>query len=613
MNFKNNNGVTLTILTITIIILLTITSTIVYKSKNKSLIEDYDSLLIDIESLSAKIDEYYVKNGDLPTVCKYLNQENLKSLLQQNAQNKDKSLGYAQIVNPNDAEDEYYVIDLEKLDGLTLNYGYDSDYKTVKSSGSITSLTDINNVEDKMYIINSTTHQIYYPCGVVLDDYMYFSAELGNSVSSEEFNVNNFNKNVISVKLAEGMIPVIYEEDVKKWRKVADGEEWYDYDKKQWANVVLSDATFDDQGYLLEYDENNVAYSYTMLVWIPRYAYRITSKLHYSSSYAGDISIKFINTDNKDEDGIEYSILYPTTTDIGTATGSMDDYVVHPAFEYGTEHLSGFWIGKFECGIAGITGSIGANSQTEYNGTDKQLKIAGGQNSWRKISIDNAMTVCWEVNKDNNVYGLNSDDDIVDPHLIKNTEWGAVAYLSDSIYGIQQGENNRDSYVNTSEYYITGDSSTAVSSGSAELNWKDIDGYKGSTTGTIYGVYDMSGGADEYVAAFLENNTTYSSIADKYKNVYAVSELGNKEIVNYNANSDKFGDAMYEVSYQAKATSTPAWNSDEMRFMYSAYPLLTRGGSYNSGSLAGVFASYYTSPDLLEASIGFRLTIAVLE
>ena len=33
---------------------------------------------------------------------------------------------------------------------------------------------------------------------------------------------------------------------------------------------------------------------------------------------------------------------YPSAT-IG---GSMSDYVVHPAFDYGGNHLTGFWIGK---------------------------------------------------------------------------------------------------------------------------------------------------------------------------------------------------------------------------------------------------------------------------
>ena len=57
MNFKSNRGITLTALSVAVIIILILTSTILYKSKNKIVMEKYDNLLIDIDSISAKIDE----------------------------------------------------------------------------------------------------------------------------------------------------------------------------------------------------------------------------------------------------------------------------------------------------------------------------------------------------------------------------------------------------------------------------------------------------------------------------------------------------------------------------------------------------------------------------
>lgn len=194
MKLKNNKGVTLTALSVAIIIILILTSTIVYKSKNKIVMEKYDNMLIDIESISSKIDEYYEKNNTIPTICKYLNQANLKSLVRSKSQEKRCSLSYPEIVNPNDSEDEYYVIDLEKLDGLTLNMGYGTEYKNIKSSGNISS-NNIANVESNIYIINSTTHQIYYPDGVVLDDSLYVSAELSKSITSEQFDPDKFTTN----------------------------------------------------------------------------------------------------------------------------------------------------------------------------------------------------------------------------------------------------------------------------------------------------------------------------------------------------------------------------------------------------------------------------------
>lgn len=192
MKFKNNKGVTLTALSVAIIIILILTSTIIYKSKNKVMMEKYDNMLIDIDSISSKIDEYYKENNAIPTICKYLNKNDLKNLINNNAQNRKCSLSYSEIVNPNDSEDEYYVIDLEKLYGLTVNYGYGSDYKKIKSSGNISS-TNIENVESKIYVINMTTHQIYYPYGVILDDILYFTSDLGKSIDAKQFDVNKFN------------------------------------------------------------------------------------------------------------------------------------------------------------------------------------------------------------------------------------------------------------------------------------------------------------------------------------------------------------------------------------------------------------------------------------
>ena len=114
-------------------------------------------------------------------------------------------------------------------------------------------------------------------------------------------------------KLSDGMIPVKYVNGIG-WVKTTENDpEWYNYaaDKKQWANVVLEDSTFDTIGSeeVLNEDE-----PYSMLVWIPRYAYKITSMYHYGSENAGNIEIAFIDTNNQDRIGKKYSTEYPTVT-----------------------------------------------------------------------------------------------------------------------------------------------------------------------------------------------------------------------------------------------------------------------------------------------------------
>lgn len=175
MYFKSNKGVTLMALTITIIVMLIITSTVIYNTNNYVKTEKINKLYNDMESLNAKIEEYYLKFGEVPTVGNdvYCNKETLKNLLNVNSTVNNVELLTTDntIINPNDSN-EYYIIDLEKLDGLTLNYGYGSDYKKVKSM--IENSEEITINFDDLYIINKITHQIYYPNGVCTDDFMYY-------------------------------------------------------------------------------------------------------------------------------------------------------------------------------------------------------------------------------------------------------------------------------------------------------------------------------------------------------------------------------------------------------------------------------------------------------
>ncbi len=119
----------------------------------------------------------------------------------------------------------------------------------------------------------------------------------------------------VAPKLSDGMVPVKW--NGSNWVKTtAEDKEWYNYGNKQWANVVLTptsgekegkDATgetdvFNEDGTL------NEDSAYSMLVWIPRYAYQITSGYHQSGAEinpsdattgAGNINIVFIDTENK--------------------------------------------------------------------------------------------------------------------------------------------------------------------------------------------------------------------------------------------------------------------------------------------------------------------------
>ena len=169
--------------------------------------------------------------------------------------------------------------------------------------------------------------------------------------------------------------------------------------------------------------------------------------------------------------------------------------------------------------------------------------------------------------------------------MMKNDEWGAVAYLSKSKYG-----KNAEVDINSdSSYYTGGGSGNAY-----------VTNVGQSTTGTVHGVYDMSGGAWEYVAGYVNNGngnlTSYGSSlvngAAKTKNVYSKASTDNATN-NYNANSGKYGDAVYETS--TSGSGSTSWYGDYSNFPDTSNPFFVRGGGYNDGSGAGVFCFSYNN------------------
>ena len=369
----------------------------------------------------------------------------------------------------------------------------------------------------------------------------------------------------VGPQVAEGMTPVKYVDNVGWIKTIATDTEWYNYGEKKWANIVLGGATFNTLGSYEILDENA---TYSMLVWIPRYAYKITSMYHQSGSGAGNIDIVFIDTDNKGKDGTKaYSTEYPSAS---TGNG-MTDYVVHPAFNWDGVPLAGFWVGKFE---------------TSNNGG--QIQIKGGVSSWRNINVSTIHNTCIAMNDSGNSYGLSTDDSVVDPHMMKNTEWGAVAYLSQSIYG-----KNSEVAVNSNTSYCTGgESGTSYRTNTPQ-----------STTGDVTGIYDMSGGASEYVAAYVgsgnSNGSSLVSAPSRYKDIYS----------SYIAptSGGHYGDAVYETS-----SNSSSWYSDTSIFPDSNGPFFQRGGHYNVDSDSGLFYFSYDNGKDLYSNFSFRVVVPVL-
>ena len=276
---------------------------------------------------------------------------------------------------------------------------------------------------------------------------------------------------------------------------------------------------------------------------------------------------------------------------------TSNHYIVAPAFSKDTasgyrnggwdKELSGIWVAKYEMSMeTNGKHTETSNSQIGNVQINEEIKAVSkpGVSSWRNINIANCYLNGYNYNRSR------------DSHLIKNSEWGAVAYLSYSKYGT----NGRTISANTNSNYITGGT---TSEDSIYLS-NNIQ----STTGNMTGIYDLSGGAWEYVAAYINNgyyglsnnggnseNDIYSSENTKYKLIYPndkddTGTLYNDVLStqNYSLISRFRGDAFFETS--SSGLGNDGWNNNSSYYLQSDIPYLIRGGDYNSIIGAGIFS-----------------------
>ena len=341
-------------------------------------------------------------------------------------------------------------------------------------------------------------------------------------------------------KLADGMTAIKYSTD----SDLTAGSKW--------ANAMTKDGS--------------------MWVWIPRYAYKITYKSS-NKSEGGTIEIAFLKDttneflDNTIQGEIKTNISDVTYTTNENGTKSQDQWLVEPAFTLGAESIKGFWFAKFE---ASNTNDLATNNP------DLTLQIKPNVTSWRSMTSLNMFTACQNLTSDSKYSTYFNSKDKIDTHMTKNVEWGAVAYLAHSKYGL----NGDEIGINTNSRYKTGIGNNGGSAYNTDV------GKNSSTTKNVYGIYDMSGGAYEYVAACYTGYTneltanTDTAYINKYIDVYE------------SYNSPRFGDAVLETS--SRSSGSTSWFSDSSYFVGSSNPVFGRGGYYGSGSGAGLFYfSYY--------------------
>ena len=432
-------------------------------------------------------------------------------------------------------------------DGRTLQVEVKGETPT---SGTIT-FKDLN-VEDVNIIIEGKT-------------IAYDSA--GNIINTEPELTDN------------SLVPVVY--NGTNWIVAKTDEQWYNYLNQEWANAVLLKSSVEkDVGDPVTVEGSNPD-ALAMFVWIPRFEYKIEGSYgtNGTQSLPGEIKVNLIPVDK---------------------TEPTEGYTIHPAFTFDNEQLAGMWVGKFETShtTLGLT-------DNDLGCTDENCAVADGlrilpnKTSVINNSVSYMFFASRSMSRNGNTFGLDSDSYNV--HMMKNSEWGAVAYLSQSKYGKYGNSDytgvNKEIYFNSAQSDLTGKSTGMPSTtqiNAVRCSYNDITnrgngtgscGGGASTTGNITGVYDMSGGVAEYMMGSYRNDATklvsssgFTSMpAAAYYNVYTSTD-GSKAC----NNGICFGHALSETAgWYNNSFNSPAFG------MYYEYPL--RGGVYNNKNV-GIFS-----------------------
>jgi hypothetical protein len=394
-------------------------------------------------------------------------------------------------------------------------------------------------------------------------------------------------KGVNKPELASGMTPIKW--NGSTWVDTVESDnDWYNYTTtdKKWANARTADGS--------------------MWVWIPRYIYKISSGWH--SSNTGTIEVQF---SKGTDDNWNNASIGNIETD-PTANASNNKWTNHPAFTFGDTEVTGVWVAKFEASSSNPAFSNGGGDRTTL-----KVKSLPNVTSWRGIQFKKIFTVTRAMETDN-TYGWGTSGNGIDTHMMKNVEWGVVVYLSKSTYG-----KNTEIWINNSSTYTTGCAGSAVATSSfagCQNAYNTANGMQASTTGNIYGIYDMNGSAYEYVAAYVNNNNynlnTYGGDIlnenSKYKDVYTVG-ITDSKADNYAVAINKKGDAIYEISGTGSAMLSGGWYSDVAQMPATDYPWFLRGAPQSySDQDAGAFG-FNLALGGTNVRYGFRPALLVAE
>ena len=514
------------------------------------------------------------------------------------------------------------------------------------NANEMTSSNRVNLLSNKSY--SATTTDTYY-LWIWLDAEETSSDTMDQSFSLSLNGSCGDAQPASAPDLDDGMIPVVISNNGIVTTISKDNNNWYNYNNKKWANVVLVNSSSRSK-YLnttgVTVNEDDILAYY---VWIPRYSYRIpivscstisnptyddypscyiyvlsdsdkTSLINWlhefisaelNANYTLEQATQDVNTGMKNgsftvagvgevlftdmigfyneqnDPDITYTTEFnssnnftgPREIDIvfenKTATkqngDAIDTYHTHPAFTFGGVELNGIWVGKFETtGSASVPTVKGNNASLVNQNVSTQFTTA------QKLGTS--------------TYGSTSK---VDAHMMKNSEWGAAAYLSHSKYGINK-EIRINNYWNNSKT-LTGcgaNTENESSSTTCGIVYGKATNYPQSTTGNITGIFDMSGGAWEYVMGYYSGaSTTWGANSDGNAAGFS-SKPASKYFDDYTT-TNSLTACNGGICYGHALSETSNWYNDYAIFVGAEDAWFLRDGSFKNGANAGAFGFRY--------------------
>ena len=426
--------------------------------------------------------------------------------------------------------------------------------------------------------------------------------------------------------LKDNLIPVIIS-NTGVVTKADTSKEWYSYEKKNWANsVILKDESVQYKNGETIPESNIESY----FVWIPKYSYQLFDLGNYSSltsisDKTQEIKIKFGTSNTSDSISGECTTPFFNNQGIAGSSGNckVGDYMTHPAFL--AFDTLGLWVGKFQTGYEGANTTAGA----QINNVDtSKIIIKPNVYSWRNITVGNAFKNSYDYKRD------------LDSHMMKNTEWGSVAYLQHSKYGSQVSVriNNNSSYITgyaaTIEPTLGYNGGTSIEGnrnestnlrvdGTYTINYLNSNSVVASTTNNYTGIYDMSGGAWEYVMGYTTGATTVggtSGITNLYSNFFSNSSYSKywdkyTLTAETNYNNRILGDATGEMGPfgsekdpDGGTRNKSSWYKDYAYLVSSSTPWFARGGAWVNGIISGAFSTGF-GPGYISDDKVFRIVL----